>query len=167
MESEIITTEIRNFFTHMGFAEELKSIEVHTGATLRYSVWFDREKSYTDEEGHHHSSLVNMLIGERGNNLVAAEHMIKKIVKKKYGEDEKFTLDINEYRMKRLEELKQEVKNAAKAVRLYGKGVPLRPMSAFERRIVHLLLAEYPDIATESSGVEPDRKVTIKPYLGS
>ena len=167
MDAETIIIEIRAFFTQMGFAEELKSIEAHTGATIRYSVWFDREKSYTDEEGHQHSSLVNMLIGERGNNLAAAEHIIKKIIKKKYGEEQKFTLDINEYRMKRLEDLKQEVKNAAKAVRLYGKGVPLRPMSAFERRIVHLLLAEYPDIATESIGEEPDRKVIIKPYLGA
>jgi spoIIIJ-associated protein len=93
--------------------------------------------------------------------------LLKKIIRKRYGEDEEkfsFTLDINDYRMKRLGDLKQDVKDAAKQVRLYGKHVPLRPMSSFERRIVHLLLAEYPDIATESVGQEPDRWVVIKPY---
>ena len=66
--------------------------------------------------------------------------------------------------MIRLDDLKQDVKAAAKEVRLYKKEVPLRPMSSFERRIVHLLLAEYPDITTGSIGEEPDRKVVIKPY---
>ena len=37
-------------------------------------------------------------------------------------------------------------------------------MSSFERRIVHLLLAEYPDIATESVGADVERHVVIKPY---
>lgn len=75
-----------------------------------------------------------------------------------------FTIDINDYRMKRLEDLKQDVKAAAKEVRLYRKDVPMRFMSSFERRIVHLLLEEYPDITTESIGQEPGRRVVIKPY---
>ena len=105
-----------------------------------------------------------MLIGERGVNLAAFEHMLKKLVKRKHGEEYKFTVDINDYRLRRLEHLKQDIKNAAREVRMYHREAPLRPMSSFERRIVHILLAEYPDITTESVGQEPNRKVVIKPF---
>ena len=106
-----------------------------------------------------------MLIGERGNNLAAFEHVVKKIVYKKMREEHQyFTIDINDYRMNRLEEVKQDVKNAAKEVRMYRREAPLRPMSSFERRVVHLLLAEYPDITTESIGDYPNRRVVIRPY---
>lgn len=150
MEAAIIKKEIGEFIEAMGFGPHLESIEIHQGSANRFCIRFNNE--------------ANMLIGEHGVNLVAAEHLIKKIIRKKYQEDDKFTLDINDYRMKRLEDLKQDIKIAAKEVRIHKKAVPLRPMSSFERRIVHLLLAEYPDIATESAGEEPDRRVVIKPY---
>lgn len=163
MDQEAIKNEIKEIILHLGFGEELESIEAHQGATSRFSARLRNAEEVVSENGVHRSG-VSMLIGERGNNLAALEHILKKILKKKYGDDIKFTLDINDYRLKRLEELKQDVKAAAKAVRLYQKEVPLRPMSSFERRIVHLLLAEYPDITTESIGEEPDRRVVIKPY---
>ncbi len=151
MDTDFIKNEIRALLAVMGFGQEVSSIEVHQGAAMRFSV--------------HMYGNVSMLIGERGNNLIALEHMLKKIVSKKKGEEEqRFTLDINDYRVKRLEDLKQDVKNAAREVRLYHRDSPLRPMSSFERRIVHLLLAEYPDITTESIGMDPERRVIIKPY---
>lgn len=150
MDGEIIKNEIRNVLEKMGYGDEIESIESHEGATSRFSV--------------HLRGEANLLIGEKGGNLAALELIIKSILRKKYDELVKFTLDINDYRLKRLEDLKQDVKNAAKEVRLYKKEVPLRPMSSFERRIVHLLLAEYPDITTESIGREPERRVIVKPY---
>ncbi len=151
MEQETIKHEIKAFVDQMGFGSFLQSIESYQGTANRYCVKLNSE--------------ANMLIGEHGNNLLAIEHLIKKIIKKKYQEDSKFTLDINDYRIKKLEDLKQEVKFAAKEVRSKKREVPLPPMSSFERRIVHLLLAEYPDIMTESIGQDPDRRVVIKPYL--
>ena len=164
METDRIIEEIRLLLIQMGFGQEVQEISVHQGATTRISVWLRDRELVPAENGEEHTSTVSILIGERGNNLGAIEHIVKKIVRKKYDKDQKFTLDINDYRMRRLDDLKQDVKVAAKEVRLYGKEVPLRPMSSFERRIVHLLLAEYPDIATESVGREPGRMVVIKPY---
>lgn len=135
----------------MGCADEVEEITSHQGVTNRVSVRVRGD--------------ARMLIGERGANLAALEHILRKVIQKKHGADVHFTLDINDYRMRQLEDLKQDVKSAAKEVRLYGRSVPLRPMTSFERRIVHLLLAEYPDITTESSGIEPERKVVIKPFL--
>lgn len=166
MDPEVIKQEIKTVLERMGFEEDLESVEAHQGATSRFSVKIRNKglNSTMDEERREFGSETSLLIGERGQNLAALEHLLKKIVRKKYGEDFKFTLDINDYRMKQLEDLKQDVKAAAKEVRLYQKEVPMQPMSAFERRIVHLLLAEYPDITTESIGAEPERRVVIKPY---
>lgn len=150
MDPETVKQEIKNVLERMSFAEELEDVEIHQGATSRFSVRLRND--------------ANLLIGEGGANLAALEHILKKLIQKKHVEGYKFTLDINDYRMKQLEDLKQDVKSAAKDVRLYKKEVPLRPMSSFERRIVHLLLAEYPDITTESIGREPERRVVIKPY---
>ncbi len=167
MNPETVTDEIKILLARMGFAEYLEDLSVHQGVTTRFSVRLRRAEFGFPEEtaaAEHRDDTISMLIGERGANLIAFEHLVKKIIKKKYGDDQKFTIDINEYRMKRLEGLKQDVKTAAKEVRLYQKEVPLRAMSSFERRVVHLLLAEYPDIMTESIGLEPERRVVIKPY---
>ena len=151
MDADFIKNEIRSLLNAMGFGADIEAIEVHQGAAVRFSVQM--------------GGRVSVLIGERGNNLVAVEHVLKKIINKKKSEEEqRFTIDINDYRVKRLEDLKQDVKNAAREVRLYHRESPLRPMSSFERRIVHLLLAEYPDITTESVGNDLDRRVVIKPF---
>ena len=163
MNTEAIKNEIKDLLDRMGFGNDVEGIEIHEGGANRFSVRIRNE--YDAEEDHSaHPLQTNMLIGERGSNLTALEYIVKRIIRKKYGEEEKFTLDINDYRVKRLEDLKQDVKSAAKEVRLRKREVPLRPMTSFERRIVHLLLAEYPDITTESFGSEPERRVVIKPY---
>ncbi len=151
MDMEAIKNEVKIMFERMGFGEEIEEIETFQGATSRVAVRM--------------RGNARMLIGEHGANLLALEHLVRKALQKKIGEEERhFTLDINDYRVRRLEDLKQDVKAAAKEVRLYKREVPLQPMSSFERRIVHLLLDEYPDITTESVGEEPERRVVIKPY---
>ena len=174
-DTEIIKKETQELLEKMGFAGEVESVDTHEGVTSRIAIRLrgptkapeEEERNSNQDDAYLWSERVSsssMLIGERGNNLVAFEYILKKILQKKYGEFWKFTVDINEYRIKRLEDLKQDVKAAAKEVRLYKKEVPLRPMSSFERRIVHLLLAEYPDITTESIGEGETRRVVIKPY---
>jgi len=170
IDKETIKQEIQSLLEHMSFSKDLEGVEAHEGATSRFSVRLrgsfreETKEEELEEMPGMRVSAPSMLIGESGNNLSALEYLIKRIIRKKYGEEQKFTLDINDYRMKKLEDLKQDVKAAAKEARLYKKEVPLRSMSSFERRIVHLLLAEYPDIATESIGEEPNRRVIIKPY---
>lgn len=151
METDAAKDEVKTLLARMGFDDDIEEIAAHHGVTPRVSVRVRGD--------------ARLLIGERGANLAALEHIVRKLVHKKYGAEARISLDINDYRMRRMEDLKQEVKAAAKAVRLYGKSVPLQPMTSFERRIVHLLLDEYPDITTESSGEEPERRVVIKPFV--
>ena len=105
------------------------------------------------------------LIGVRARNLLALEYLIKRLAEKQSaGEPPRFFLDVNGYRLHHLEDLKSEVKQMAKKVRLYRTSLTLKPMPPFERRIVHMALAEYPDITTESVGEGESRRVVIKPY---
>lgn len=107
-----------------------------------------------------------LLIGARARNLLALEYLTKRLIERTAAPETRpnFFLDVNGYRLHQLEELKAEAKSAAKKVRLYRAAITLKPMPAFERRIIHVALAEYPDITTESTGEGEDRRVVIKPY---
>ena len=105
-----------------------------------------------------------LLIGARAQNLWALEYLLKRIAARESSEAAGFFLDINGYRLHHLDELKTEAKSMAKRVRLYRTELALAPMPPFERRIVHMALAEYPDIITQSVGEGDTRRVVIKPY---
>ncbi|MEW5907890.1 MAG: R3H domain-containing nucleic acid-binding protein [Patescibacteria group bacterium] len=110
-----------------------------------------------------------ILIGENGQHLTALSHIVKKIIdqefKKENLEKISFFLDVNDYQTKRTEELKNIARMTAQRVRYFKKEIPLDPMNAYERKIIHSALTEYPDITTESFGEEPNRRIMIKPYL--
>lgn len=105
-----------------------------------------------------------LLIGARAQTLAALEYLLKRLCERGGKNAERVFLDVNGFRLHQLEELKTDAKNAAKKVRLYRTQLAMKPMSAFERRIVHIALAEYPDIMTESVGEGEARRVVIKPY---
>ncbi|MCD6402414.1 hypothetical protein J7L36_00985, partial [bacterium] len=73
-------------------------------------------------------------------------------------------LDINKYKKKKTEYLKELANSVADQVALTKKEKVLPPMQAFERRIIHLELADRSDVTTESIGKEPERRVVVKPY---
>ncbi len=110
-----------------------------------------------------------ILIGDNGQNLMALNCLVKKITenefKKRELENISFFLDVNDYQTKKIEELKNIAKMNAQRARYFKKEIIMDPMNAYERRIIHSALAEYPDIETKSVGEEPDRRVIIKPYL--
>ena len=111
------------------------------------------------------TNQANLLIGEEGQNLIALNHLLKRIVEKQIGKTElPFSLDVNDYQKQKAEEIKDLARMSAQRVRFFKKPITLRPMTSYERRIVHAVLTEYPDIATGSAGEEPNRRVTIKPF---
>ena len=105
-----------------------------------------------------------LLIGEDGQNLLALNHLLRRVIERKIeGVEAKFLIDVNDYRRRRFDELKDQARMSAQRVRYFKKEVTLEPMNAFERRIVHLALQEYPDISTESTGEGSSRRVVIRP----
>ena len=105
----------------------------------------------------------NYLIGQYGVNLQALQHLARVIVRKKTAAMVDFILDVNFYRQEKNESIAALARGTAEKVILEQKAVTLRPMSPYERRLVHMELAGNEKIKTESFGEGEDRQVIIKP----
>ena len=104
-----------------------------------------------------------ILIGERGQTLADIQRLLKMILKKKTNDHIYVDLDINDYKKRRMDNLKELARQTADEVVSSDEEKVLFAMSPYERRVVHLELAKRLDIATESVGSEPERKIVIKP----
>src|SRR3989338_3239358 len=147
--TDLIKNELEKIINAMGFSASVETDEAYLDSIPRFNIMTEDAP---------------FLIGGGGQTPFFLEHIAKKITQKKGPECANFVLDVNDYRLRRLEELREEVRKIAKRVRLYRKEIRLKPMSSFERRIIHMTLAEHPDIVTESVGQDPERKVVIKPF---
>jgi len=103
-----------------------------------------------------------VLIGRRGENLQALQHLLNVLIKQHLPEAPFITIDVANYKKDRIEKVMRIAEDAAQKVLDYGKDFELRPMTAFERRVVHMVLADKPELETESVGIDPNRKVIIK-----
>lgn len=104
------------------------------------------------------------LIGKNGQNLQALEHLVRAMFLKDYEEIAVISVDVNDYKKSRTSYVVDMAKQAVTKVRNTQAAEVLTPMVAYERRMVHMELASYPDIATESIGDGPQRRIVIKPY---
>jgi len=105
-----------------------------------------------------------ILIGEQGQTLLDIQHLLSVILRKKIEEKFFLDLDINDYKKKKIEYLKEMARSVADEVALIKKEKALPAMPAYERRIIHMELAERGNVTTESVGEEPERRLVIKPY---
>jgi spoIIIJ-associated protein len=108
-------------------------------------------------------SDLGVLIGRRGEKLASLQHLVNLIVAKREGQYNRIAIDVENYRGRREEQLRDVADRAAKRVIQSGKIIQLEPMPAIERRIVHLALVENPRIRTQSVGVEPNRRIVVLP----
>jgi len=104
-----------------------------------------------------------LLIGQNGESICALQRLIKIIAIKSHKVIPEFTLDINNYRQQKINSLKQIAKESACRACLLKKEIILKPMLAYERRCVHMELANRKDVITESRGQEPGRYIVIQP----
>ncbi len=102
------------------------------------------------------------LIGIGGAHLLALNHLARRIVEKRGGDGKTFAIDVNGYQKERNEELKNKARTLAERVKSFKSEEELEPMSPYERMIVHSLLAEDPEIKTESAGFGKERRIVIK-----
>lgn len=107
----------------------------------------------------------HFLIGEGGQTLAEIQHLLRMSTRRKITEPFFLNLDINDYKEKKYQYLKETALAVADEVVLSGKEKALAPMPAHERRIVHLALAERLDVFGESVGEKSERKVVIHPKL--
>ena len=103
------------------------------------------------------------LIGQAGANLDALQHIARILVNKKNEEPVPFVLDVNNYRKHRIDLLKDLAENMARQALTEKVALTLQPMSAYERRVIHLALVDKPEVSTESVGSDLERRIVIKP----
>jgi spoIIIJ-associated protein len=106
---------------------------------------------------------LNFLIGYKGESLNALQSLLNLIAFKKSGKPSMITVDINNYKGNKTEKIIEITKSFIDKVRFFEKEVILPPMNPWERRHVHILVAEYPDIESESTGEGSARRVVLKP----
>jgi len=139
---------VREFFKKTGL-----SLEVEVGGLQESTIPVNIK---TDEP--------QLLIGERGQTLMETQNLLRLVLRKQLGIEERFyvDLDVNEYKKKKAEYLRELAKSVADEVALTKTEKQLSPMSPYERRIIHTELASRSDITTESIGEGPQRRVIIK-----
>lgn len=113
----------------------------------------------------------NLLIGQYGSNLQSFQHLVNVIARKRILENDsgeskndeiRFDIDINDYKKQKKESIVKLVDTIANQVVYNKNSVALRPMSAYERKMVHLEISLRDNLITESVGDDLMRRVIIK-----
>ncbi len=123
----------------------------------------DEERSRVPVNVNVHGDDLSILIGRRAETLNALQYITSLIVSKEIGRFVPIVVDVEGYRLRRENQLRQLARRMAEQAIKTGRRQILEPMPANERRIVHIELRANPQVKTESVGEEPRRKVTIIP----
>lgn len=105
---------------------------------------------------------LSFLIGRKAETINALQYITSLIVSREVGRWIPLQIDVQHYRRRREEEVRKLARRIAEQVVSTGRKQVLEPMPPNERRIVHLELRDNPNVATESTGEEPRRKVTVR-----
>lgn len=103
-----------------------------------------------------------LLIGKHGNTLTSLEFIATLILAKKLGEFKRITIEIGDYRREREDYLKDLAGRLRDDVISSGFEKTVRGLKPWERRLIHMHLAEDEDVVTESTGEDRDRVLVIK-----
>lgn len=104
-----------------------------------------------------------LLVGKKGRTLDELHFLFNRILRRKTGIDGFINIDVNGYRSRREEALKKMAFKLAEKAKREGKVIPIPPMNARSRRIIHLALASDKEVKTESEGEGNRRHVQIIP----
>ncbi len=135
---------------HLGFVVR---VEVETGETSRLNVVADGDEK----------EALGALIGRKGERLSALQHLVNLMLSKEIGSWTRVLVDVEDYRGRRERQLRELADRAAARVVETGKMLQLEPMSALERRWIHMSLRDHAGVATQSIGEEPNRRVVLVP----
>jgi spoIIIJ-associated protein len=107
---------------------------------------------------------LGLVIGKHGQTIDAIQYLANAIVWRNRGDERKpVVVDAAGYRARRQASLDSLASRSAEQVVASGAPVELEPMTAVERKVVHVCLQDYPGVTTRSEGTEPNRFVVIDP----
>ena len=102
-----------------------------------------------------------IFIGKSGECLSAIQYLVNMVLQEKDFNLVRITVDIDGYKRRQIEILRNIAQNAAIEVKRFSRAVELQPMSAFARRIIHTPLKDNSTVITHSIGEEPKRRVVV------
>jgi len=134
---------LQNILDKMGLAVR---IETFNGDVTTINLWGDD---------------LGILIGKHGQTLDALQYLINLVANKHGDHRVRILLDVEDYRRRRTDTLKNLALRLAERVRRRGDEIALEPMTPQERKIIHMALQDNPYVYTVSEGDEPFRKIVI------
>ncbi len=142
----------------MGLATDVKTDETLGVQEEANACWLMIDEARLTNE------QIDLLIGNRGEGIDAIQYLANTLVNLgiELEEQRAFTVELAGYRQKRQEELKVWAQQVADRVRQTGQEVEMRSLSSAERRQIHTFLQDVEDLATESRGQEPDRRLVVR-----
>jgi len=150
MSTQIIKETINEFLGKMGV--EIKSLSIEDSELPEYTKFLIN----TPDSG--------ILIGKDGEHLLALAYILRKVVEKKFDNDElpKFFIDVGGYQANKIQKIQKVAQIMADRATTFKRDIELPPMSAYERMVIHSTLSETNNIATESEGQGRFRRVIVR-----
>ncbi len=141
---------LEELMAHLGFDVR---VELETGDTSRLNVVGEGDEK----------EALGALIGRKGERLSALQHLVNLMLSRRMGGWTRVLVDVEDYRGRRERQLRDLALRAAARVVETGKMLQLEPMPALERRWIHIALRDNQDVATQSIGEEPNRRIVVLP----
>jgi spoIIIJ-associated protein len=104
-----------------------------------------------------------LLIGRRGATLDALQELVRCAVQRQTERRSRVRIDVEGYRARHVEKLRDRCREVIAQVRESGESIRLEPMDAYERKLMHDVVAKSGGVTSSSEGAEPKRRVVIHP----
>jgi spoIIIJ-associated protein len=167
LPSELRVAEARPELTE----EELDQVaDTAVAAIQRVLSVFAIEAAIDEYEGDDGEIILDIvggdlaiLIGRHGKTLDALQTLVGAATSRQLGFRYPIVVDVEGYRGRRREKLEDMARRTAERVSRQGKAVKLRPMTSYERRVIHMCLRDDRRVITASEGEDPARSVVVSP----
>jgi len=146
------------------FASEVRGLVLHITASLGVEARIDVREDDETVVATCTAADAGLLIGRHGQTIDAIQYLLNAIAHHTLGDARKdVVVDAAGYRERRRATLESLAVRTAEQVLTSGRAVDLDPMTAVERKVVHLRLKELDGVQTRSEGAEPNRYVVVAP----
>ena len=137
----------------------IKGLLEKMGSNAVPHAWKENDNTYKVELT---GSDLGYLIGRRGDTLDAIQHLANYTINRGVEGHIRINVDAEDYRQKREDSLRRYARKKAQQVLKARRRTTLEPMNAYERHVIHAALQDMENIATHSTGTEPNRRVVIE-----
>jgi spoIIIJ-associated protein len=144
-------------------AAEVRGIVERIAASLGASCRVDVRQSAGGLDVQCSGGDLGVLIGRHGQTIDAVQYLVNAIASRREGERVAVVVDAAGYRARRRDTLETIAVRAARRALDDGEPVELEPMTAIERKLVHVRLQDFRGVETSSEGTEPNRFVVVSP----